>query len=264
MTVDGILKFLGAGHGRGRTLLCLPHAGGDAGAFRSWAQAPVGGADVVSIDLPGRRHLPGSSARSVLGPGEPSLRRLACDVADEVVRSTQGPVALFGHSMGAVLAFEVAREMHRRAAERLSLLVVSGRDAPWSVSPLPVFHRMPDDRLWRSLRALGGIPAAVADDQGMRELFLPVLRADLTILEEHRAAAAVLGCPVRVYAGQHDALVTEEGLAAWAGADHDAAHRRFPGGHFYLAEHRAEVLRALTADLAETTTGTPATGARGR
>ncbi len=190
-------------------LFCLPHAGGSAAGFGPWKRRVAVHVRVCPVELPGR------GTRW----GEPPPARLAALVADLAARvraEADGPYLLYGHSFGALLAYELAHALRPDLGEPVALLV-SGRNGPGVPHPALPLHALPKDRLIERLRALDGVPVALADKPDLIDPFLPVLRADARLAELYRRGRhPVLGCPVRVFAGDRDPLVDPAGLARWA------------------------------------------------
>lgn len=213
-------------------LVLLPHAGGSAMALPWRALLPPALAGrVVPLELPGR-------GRRFLEPAAPSLQLLAREVAATVRAAAGGEgVVLQGHSMGALLAYEAAREL---AAMGVAVrgLVLSGREAPhWLVRRSgPPRHLLTDAELVRELRRLGGTAADVLADPGLMELLLPVVRADFRLVETYRRAPGPpLAVPAVVLGGIDDPATSVAGLHAWDEVlSGPLAVERWPGGHFFL------------------------------
>jgi surfactin synthase thioesterase subunit len=226
-------------------LYCLPHAGGAASAYRDWSQHLPGWLEVVAVQLPGRENRLAEPA--VISP-EATAAAVAADLSERPDRS----VVLFGHSMGALLAFEVARLLARDDRTAPAWLFVSGSDHPTAAPRTgPLLAALPDPELLAWAVALGGMPAWVAAEPQMRELALPVLRADCGWLENHvYRPAPPLACPITALAGEADPHVGAAGLEAWR-AETTAAFRvrRHRGGHFYAESALPEMLCALADDV---------------
>ncbi len=177
---------------------------------------------------------------------------------EQIIRSLtmriDRPYAIFGHSMGALLAFELARSLRSHGLREPDYLFLSGRNAPQHRHEQQSIHHLPTDLLLAELhRRYGGLPHEILSDPQMLEIFLPILRADLTLLETHRYREQLpLDCPVMAFAGVHDRNVSNEGLAAWSQlttASFEA--QRFGGDHFYLSgEGRAPLLERISETLA--------------
>ncbi|GAB6898873.1 thioesterase II family protein [Kineosporia succinea] len=219
-------------------LLCFPHAGGAASAFASLARAlgPTGdraAVEVLAVQYPGRQD-------RLREPFASSITRLADQVAERI---PAGPLTFFGHSMGAVVAYEVARRLGGAGPQRL---FASGRNAPSWPSDRAV-HLSDDRELVRDVRGLGGAGVAALDDPDLVAMVLPALRSDYTAIETYTwREGSEPRCPVTVLMGDHDPLVDIAGARAWQ--RHSAGPltlRVYPGGHFYLETQAA----ALAADL---------------
>ncbi|MFI9494985.1 thioesterase II family protein [Streptomyces halstedii] len=227
------------------TLVCFPHAGGSATAFHPLSRALAGLLDVVAVQYPGRqdRHRE---------PAFEDLHELADAAYEAVVEAvgTDRPLALFGHSMGAAVAFEVALRLEQRAGVKPVSLFVSGRRAP-SRHRSEDLHRKGDDALLREIRALDGTAQAALDDEDIVRMFLPSLRADYKAIERYRSTpGATIGCPVVALTGDTDPKTTVEEAGAWR--EHTTGPfdlRVFDGGHFFVSERTDAVARVLSGQL---------------
>ncbi|MBL1082319.1 thioesterase [Streptomyces actinomycinicus] len=225
---------------------CLPHAGGAASAYREWPSALPDWVEFVAVQLPGREH------RITEPPGVDPARIADCVRAD--VRAHSRPYAVLGHSMGALLALEVARTLSADDQVRNpALLAVSAMEHPSSGRPRPALSRLPEAELLAWVAGLGGSPAQALATPELLELLLPVLRSDLAWLEGYTARPAPrLGCPISAFAGERDDHVALPGLQAWARETDDTATvRRYPSGHFYADGQLPLVCRDLADDLAD-------------
>ena len=251
--------FLGSRPSQGRRLrlFCFPYAGGAASAYRLWGPALAPAVEVCPVQLPGR----GSRFREAPFRNAMDLVSAAADALHSMM---DVPFALFGHSMGAVVAFELARELRRRSWPAPVLLVVSGRQAPPRPSPEPPFGHLPDPEFLREVRGrYDGIPAEVLAEEELLQLVLPALRADILVLETYPYTQELpLDCPISCFGGGEDRHVSRDGLEAWAGHTRGGFKvRTFPGPHFFIDSAREAVWRALREDLSPWTTPPALAGA---
>ncbi|GAB3147773.1 alpha/beta fold hydrolase [Micromonospora sonneratiae] len=235
----------------GIRLYCFPFAGGSAAAYRPWA-ALLPEVDLVSFQLPGRAERLGEDPVT-------DLRSMVPGLATTIAADLDGrPYALFGHSMGTILAYEVAAELARLDVAAPRLLAVSGRRAPHVVDPEFVpYHPMPDDAFLARIEALGGIPPQLAEHRDLIELMLPTLRADFTAVETYRANVGErLACPIAVFGGVDDPDSPPATLLPWAElTTAPTTVHTYDGGHFFLLDHAVEVTSAIAAALGRTTAG---------
>ncbi|MEU9352521.1 alpha/beta fold hydrolase [Streptomyces griseoloalbus] len=238
VTSKGIQRFSSSPDAQA-ALVCFPHAGGAASYYRPFSTALSPGIDVLAVQYPGRQN-----RRT-----EPLARTIDQLVDDSV--EALGPwahraLSLFGHSMGAVVAYEVARRLTAAGSPPVTL-VVSGRRAPGDEQRCEV-HLRDDDGLLAEIRRLGGTDMRVFESPDMRALFLPVLRADYQAVETYRhTEGPQLSCPVLALAGDSDPVASPAEMRHWAArtsAQFDVLG--FSGGHFYLADHSAAVASVVS------------------
>ena len=235
----------------GVRLFCLPHAGSGAAGFYRWKRMLPESIAVCPMLLPGRE------ARL----REP-LQTDALTIDEELHRHAtphlERPYAIFGHSMGALLAFEWVRRIADAGRQMPVCLFVSGRKAPPLSAGHTELHRLEPELFVRELKArYGGEPDALLADPEVREIFLPILRGDLQVVETYRAAEGPrLPVSVRAMAGETDRSVSAEGLEGWSEVTSASfGSRRFPGDHFYhfgagqteLLDFIAETLGTLSS-----------------
>jgi surfactin synthase thioesterase subunit len=222
------------------TLVCFPHAGGSASFFFPVSTALRGQHEVLAVQYPGRQD---RREEEPIG----SLPVLA-DRAFAALRPwfAEGPVALFGHSMGAVIAFEVARRAEREAGTSPTALVASGRRAP-SRHRTDNLHQRDDNAIVAELRKLNGTDASLLADDEIVRMILPAVRGDYRAVETYvYEPGPPLRCPITAFIGDDDPQVTVEDAEAWAA--HTTAGFRlrvFRGGHFYLTARADETIAEL-------------------
>jgi medium-chain acyl-[acyl-carrier-protein] hydrolase len=178
------------------------------------------------------------------------LRSLVDAFVEAVGRDLKAPFCFFGHSMGALVCYELARRLQREGQPGLALLCVSGHRAPHLRSRDPPIHDLPDDEFVVELRRLNGTPEVLWDGD-LRGLMLPALRADFAVAETYvYESGEPLDCPIVAYGGTEDELVSQEEIAAWREHTGGTFRRRMiPGDHFFLKSARDVVLTALSDDL---------------
>jgi len=221
-------------------LVCFHCAGGSAQSFFPWKPAAAGLCELYAVELPGR-------ARRLREPFAASLATLADTFARQCRDLPDKPLLLFGHSLGALLAYETARRLLADGTRRPLALLVSSRQSPdW----LPVCAGLPelDDQALRDyLAELAGTPREVLENKAMMDLAVPVLQADLQLILDYRHAhQGPLDIPLWVFGGMQDRQVTYESLLAWqrlGGAGF--ALRMIEGGHFAVMERMEWVFEVV-------------------
>jgi len=197
--------------------------------------------------------LPGLEAR-LLEPPFLEMPRLVEAVEQAISRYTATPFAFFGHSMGALVAFEVARFLRRHGGVTPELLVVSACRAPHLSNADPPVHHLSDAALVEKLRTLGGTPEAILRSNEVMRVVLPRLRADLQICATYAyEREPPLSCPILALGGLDDTRVGRTDLAGWRVHTTGAfALRLWAGNHFFLKSAEASVLKAVGEELIRT------------
>ncbi|MBD0844199.1 thioesterase II family protein [Streptomyces sp. TRM68416] len=208
-------------------LVCFPHAGGSASWFHPMSRALTPDVEVLAVQYPGRQE-------RRLEPSFADIAEAAERIVGELSPWRDGPLALFGHSMGATIAYEVALRLEA-AGRGPVMLFASGRRAPSRVRNEHI-HELPDSGLLAELKEMSGTDMSLLDDPDLRALVLPTLRSDYRAAEtyRHREGDRV-DCPVLALTGDRDPRADVEDVAAWR--EHtkgDFDMRVFSGGHFYL------------------------------
>ncbi|MFJ8545463.1 thioesterase II family protein [Streptomyces sp. NPDC093586] len=255
MTGPGIWfrRYRGAVAPRVR-LVCFPHAGGNARLFHGWASRLPADVELLAVRYPGRQE-------RMDEPCVESMDELADRISAALEPERGLPLALFGHSMGAAVAYEVAVRLEAPAAggPGPALLMLSGRSAPHRTRPTAL-HRAADDVLVAGVTRLGTLGGDAYAVPELRELLLPVLRADYRLIETYAGPRpAVVRAPMVAYLGDRDPGVSRPDVEAWAElTEGDFTVRSFPGDHFYLAPREAELTADVTERLARLPVARPA------
>lgn len=226
-------------------LLCLPPAGGAAHLYRRWPALLPAEIGVVAVELPGHGSRVGEAPCT-------DLTELADgDLREEVEELLDRPLIVFGHSMGAIVGFELCRAIRSRRAWRPAGFVAAGCEAPGLLHTRDYAGKMTDEGVTRFLRDAGGTPAAILENPKFLELLRPVIRADLGMLRARvHGHGDGLQCPVRVYLGALDTTIDPVKAGVWAQeSSGDYAEQVFPGGHFFTQEAEAIVVARLRHDI---------------
>lgn len=225
-------------------IICFPHAGGAASFFRSWADFVPDGIELIAVRYPGRED-------RLADPPAETMEQLADPIAESCSPFLGTPLAFFGHSMGASVAYEVALRLRARHRAVLAGLFVSSRPGPGQKNRKD-FTRTTDDELIEDISLQGGTdPQAFAHPE-LRELILPAIRADYRLVDGYRALTghAPLDSPVVAYYGDEEADLAPDSVAAWSAVTSSTfGIQTFNGGHFYLVDRYQELLEHLFARL---------------
>lgn len=225
-------------------LVCFAHSGGRASFYRDWPPGLPGDCQLWAVQYPGR-------AERLQEPFVSEMSALATAVTGVLLRHQDLPLVLFGHSMGASVAYEVARRMAFRAPDVVRHLIVSGRPAPHCqpiVAEGDMTHLRDDEEIIARLKELGGSDPGLLDDPDLRPLVLPAVRNDYRLIENYRAAAGPrLPIPLTALTGEADTDVDPEDVRAWERTGSGGfTFTSFPGGHFYLIARQAEVTAEIS------------------
>lgn len=226
-------------------LVCLPYAGGGATVFHHWADAFPSDVEVRVVQLPGRQD-------RLVEPALQSVAQAVDGIAAALPMLAPAPLVLYGHSYGAILAFELAAKL-RHTALRPRALVVAARRAPHLPMSGVAMSALPDAEFKELLHLRYGMPRSVLDNHALMEIAMPTLRADFTAVETYQyVPAAPLEIPITALHGMQDPLVSREEMAAWGQVS--ALPLRFhevDAGHFFVDTHRDWVITKVAAALRE-------------
>ncbi len=225
-------------------LFCFPYSGARASMYQSWIAGLPGFIEVCPVELAGRGSRLGEPPYTQIGP-------LVEEIAQGLMPYLEKPFAFFGHSMGALLSFELARFLRRRVGRQPALMVVSGHEAPQIPHHEDPIHDLPEEEFVARLRGFNGTQEEVLKNRELRELIVPTLRADFALCETYEYTPdEPFDCPISVYGGLQDPFVTRENLDAWRSqTTHLIVTRFFPGDHFYLSHNQALLMRMLAQEL---------------
>ncbi len=221
-------------------LFCFPYAGGSGMLFQSWFRNLPRTVEVCPVQPPGRGH------RLREQPFN-RLEQLVQAAAEQLRPYFDLPFAFFGHSMGALISFELARLLRREGREQPRHLFVSGSNAPQLCSPDRLIHDLPEPELIEELLKLNGTPREVLDHPELMELMLPIIRADMAVCETYAyKPEPPLDSAISAFGGLQDPDVPRQGVRAWESQTSSSfAMWMFEGDHFFLHQAQPQMLRII-------------------
>lgn len=224
-------------------LLCLPYAGGSARRFLEWRPSLPDSVEVVPIELPGRGTRFNDGLHDRIEP-------LLAELLPAVLAHRSKPFALFGHSLGALLAYELCRRLERQGVFPRHLFVSAFRAPHLPARSVPD-HDLPDEQFRERLRSFNGTPREVLEDEGLMELVVPILRADLAIADHYRhRPGPPLSSPITAFGGIDDREVPLPQVGDWhRHTTGEFLFKVLPGDHFFLHSHQDALLGEITERL---------------
>ena len=229
-------------------LFCFPYAGGGASVYRTWQEKLPPQIELCAVQLPGR---------------ERRLREPPCTQLPVLVETLvqallpyfkELPFGLFGHSMGGLISFELARELRRAHQLEPVHLFVSGSCAPQlrAATITPIYH-LSEPEFVAELRRYGGTPETVFQNKELMELFLPLLRADMTLNDTYRYSPQPrFRCAINAFGGQRDCQTSEYQISGWEQqTNSNFKLKMYPGNHFFLNEEHPSMLKIIADELAD-------------
>lgn len=225
-------------------LFCFPYAGAGSAVFRSWSQNLRSFVEVCPIQLPGRETRLGEPAVVRIGP-------LAEAIAEAILPYLDKPFAFFGHSMGALVGYEVARRLRADKGLEPAHLFVSAHGGPHIPENDREVYKLSDPEFLKYLRTLNGTPNEVFNCPELLKVLLPILRADFELLGTYEyKPEAPFSFPITVFGGSQDHSVTPEQIEGWKiHTTAEVSVRFLPGDHFYLLSHKSLLLRMLNEEI---------------
>jgi medium-chain acyl-[acyl-carrier-protein] hydrolase len=225
-------------------LFCFPYAGAGASIFRTWSDGLPADVEVCPVQIPGRGTRPMEASFTQLAP-------LVEALAEALVPLLDKPFAFFGHSLGALVGFELARQLRRQSGAQPVRLFVSADWAPQLPHRERPVHALPEAEFLGELRRLNGIPEKVSEDAELMQILLPVLRADFAVYETYAySTEPPLDCPISIFGGLQDQRVNRGDLEAWRDQTSDfVSVRMFPGDHFFWNTTQPLLLQVLSQEL---------------
>lgn len=225
-------------------LFCFAYAGSGASAFRSWAALLPPWIELCAVQLPGRENRIGEPLRH-------RLADLVIEAADGMASLLEPPFAFFGHSLGALLAFELCRTFRRAGGPLPERLLVSAHVAPQLAYMRRLLYKLPDPELLQELRRYDGTPEAVFANAELVQLLLPVVRADFELLDTYTyTAEPPFEFPISAFAALDDTEVRFQDVESWLNQTLGTfTFRQFPGGHLFLQTAARDLVEDVCSDL---------------
>lgn len=224
-------------------MFCLPYAGGGASAYVPWANLLPPSIELYAVQLPGRE-------RRIREAAFTNSETLIAALVPQLLPLLDQPFVLFGHSMGALLSFELTRALRRQGIQPRALLV-TGHRAPQLPDKRRPVHALPEPELIDELRQMNGTPEEVLAHPELLELLIPIIRADFELCETYRyTSEPPLALPISAFGGLQDPLFSREELAGWREqTTATCTQRMLPGDHFFIHANRQALLQAILLDL---------------
>jgi medium-chain acyl-[acyl-carrier-protein] hydrolase len=224
-------------------LFCFPYAGGGSAAiYRTWQQGLPPEVEVCPIMLPGRE------ARFTERPYT-RVEELVAELSKHIRPYLDVPFQFFGHSMGALISFDLARHLRRQQLPQPTQLFVSAHRSPQLPRRQEPMHTKTDAEFMASLEEIGGTPEAILHNKELMEIFLPLLRADFTLCEIYQyQPEAPLDYPITAFGGRDDKDIPVSDIEGWLSQTSNTfSSQTFPGGHFYLHPCQKQLLQSISA-----------------
>jgi medium-chain acyl-[acyl-carrier-protein] hydrolase len=225
-------------------LFCFPHAGGSASVFYPWNRLFPANIEVCAIQLPGREE-------RIAEPVFKNFRALVESLESTLQPCLDKPFAFFGHSLGALIAYETARKMQSTRSGLPFHLFASACRAPHIPKKTPDIHQLSDPEFIEEIKQYKGIPESVLQHRELMELMLPILRADFTLNEVYsHTPGPPLDCPICAYCANEDPGIQIKDMEKWQNhTTSDFLLRLFPGGHFYIFDNPKQVIQSIIEDI---------------
>jgi medium-chain acyl-[acyl-carrier-protein] hydrolase len=229
-------------------LYCFSHAGAGGAAFRGWGEAAVDKLEVCTVHLPGRenrlRETPFASVHDIVGP--------LVQAIIAVYKEDERPFSFYGHSMGAMVSFETARELRRQGLPLPEALFIGASRAPQLGWPHAPVRQLDDMALLTEVhRRYGSVPAIIMEDADLRALLTPTLRADMSVVETYRLSPEQsFDFPIIAFVGDRDTMVARADMEGWAEQTSGGFQlQSVPGDHIFLQGQRDMLLREVARTL---------------
>ncbi len=221
-----------------KRIFCFPYAGGSASIiYRKWTLDFPEDYEVLPVELPGR----GSRLQE---PLKLDMDSLVQELVKTITEYLNKPFIFFGHSMGALVAYEITRKLSAQNLPLPEKLIVSSHGAPQLGKSGPIMHKLPKNEFIRELKELNGMPEEFFESQELLDIFLPIIKADYTVCETYNHSAnEKLNVPIIAVRGTNDNSVPKEEMIGWSELTaKDFRLLEFPGDHFFITKKQQEFI----------------------
>ncbi|AAK78998.1 MULTISPECIES: thioesterase II family protein [Clostridium] len=227
-------------------LFCLPFAGGGALAYRSWCRYMPPEIELCAVQLPGREN-------RIKDEKFYDINLLIDELVLQILPYLDKPFALYGHSMGGLISFELARRIRKVKGLTPKILFFSGSKAPQLYDHTKDISHLPDELFLKAIKSFNGMPDMFWQDRELIEFKLPTLRADFSVLEGYNYYnEEPLECPISALCGENDKIISKKDMEALAlQTKNQFKLRMFDGDHFFINTCRSKVLKSIIEDLNE-------------
>jgi surfactin synthase thioesterase subunit len=227
-------------------LFFLPYAGGSASVFLNWKRGLNQAIDIKPLELAGR-------GKRIHEPFYESVDEAATDIFKAIsMEAGEGKYAIYGHSMGTILAYEVSKKIKAAKLNEPQHIFFSGRNSPDILSTTKDMHNLSDDDFIEAVLDYGGTNKEIFENEDLKIMFLPILRADFEMLEKYRFQYDdfKLHCNITVLNGKEDRLVSFEDIKKWEAITHGSCRfYEFLGGHFFINNYKDEICKIINETL---------------
>lgn len=227
-------------------LFCFPYAGGNSLVFRNWMRFFGSDVEVLSLQMPGRGH-------RLYEPPFVRMELLVDALEAAIAKYLDKPIVFFGHSMGALISFELAHRLYKRQ-RRLEHLFVSGRRAPHLADCTRATFNLPQPEFVKELQRLKGTPVEILQNEETLNFMLPLIRSDFELVQTYQyTPRGPLPCCITAFGGMADEDIPQEDIEAWQQHSQGKFNfRMFPGDHFFLQQEEQMLLSLVASELKKT------------
>lgn len=226
-----------------KRMFCFPYAGGSASIYKEWADKLYPNVELCAIQMPGREE---RICEEILI----HIEQVVEEIYKELQEYSDKPFGFFGHSLGALISYEIAKKLFQTSKQEPYVIFVSGCGAP-HVPPKEIIHNLPEEEFEKKIFSLGGTPQLILENKEILSLFLPILRSDFTMVESYECKQRLkLHTNIIAFSGKEDKEVELNELLAWNEyTNKNFSYQMFPGGHFFIKDSFDDVINEVKKHL---------------